>query len=194
MPLACDKAGAKVLDLGAGVGRNTIPLAQYIATRGGEVVAVDLLDSAIEGLNRYALQFGVLDTIQSVCSDIEYYGIEESSYDYIVAVSALEHLSSVERLRYKLAEISRGVKPGGIFCLIMGTNIRETDEISGEELDPMFELNLSLETALRMLRAEFDDWETLKQQDSHQRYSIQRQDKPVMLACDSFTFAVRKQA
>jgi 2-polyprenyl-3-methyl-5-hydroxy-6-metoxy-1,4-benzoquinol methylase len=47
MPLACDKPGAKVLDLGAGVGRNTIPLAQYVAPRGGEVVAVDLLDSAI---------------------------------------------------------------------------------------------------------------------------------------------------
>lgn len=194
LPLACDKAEAKVLDLGAGVGRNTIPIAQYVAPRGGKVVAIDLLDSAIEGLNRYALQYDVHETIQSVRSDIEAYHIEEGAFDYIVAVSALEHLSSEECLQDKLAEIARGVKPGGIFCLIMGTNIKELDEMSGEELDPLFELNLSQDKALRLLHAVFVGWETLKQQESHQRYSIERQEKPVTLTCDSFTFAVRKQA
>lgn len=194
MPLACDKAEAKVLDLGSGVGRNTIPIAQYVAPRGGKVVAVDLLDSAIEGLNQYALQYGVQGAIQSIRSDIEGYDIEESAYNYIVAVSALEHVSSEERLQVILGEIARGVKPGGIFCIIMGTNIVEVDEESGEELDPMFELNLSQEKALRLLQAAFDGWETLKQQNSHQRYTIERQGKPVILICDSFTFAVRKQA
>ncbi|QTH45783.1 methyltransferase [Cohnella sp. LGH] len=40
----------RVLDLGCGVGRNSIPIAQFLQARSGEVVCVDLLVSALSKL------------------------------------------------------------------------------------------------------------------------------------------------
>ena len=40
----------QVLDLGCGVGRNAIPIAQYIKNGGGHITGVDLLPVAIEKL------------------------------------------------------------------------------------------------------------------------------------------------
>ena len=40
----------KVLDLGCGVGRNSIPIAEAIKHRNGKVICIDLLDSALTKL------------------------------------------------------------------------------------------------------------------------------------------------
>lgn len=87
----------KILDLGCGVGRNTIPMAQFVKSQrtSGVVVGVDLLESGIEGLNDYSKQFDVEKYIHAERSDIEDFDIQEEAYDLIVAVSTLEHLRSV---------------------------------------------------------------------------------------------------
>jgi cyclopropane fatty-acyl-phospholipid synthase-like methyltransferase len=97
-----DAEGAlQLLDLGCGIGRNSIPIAEVLKRQGGTVVCVDLLESALHKLVQYCDQYGVRDHVQTCCSDIGDYEIADCAFDLIVAVSALEHLDS----KQKLAEV-----------------------------------------------------------------------------------------
>lgn len=128
-----------VLDLGSGIGRNSIPIAESMKNRDGKVVCVDLLESAIHKLQSYSRQFGVEPYIVTKLSDIEHFTIEQDEYDMIVAVSALEHVSSESALVSKLNEMAHGTKMDGSNCIIIGSNIKEVKLVTGHELDPMFE-------------------------------------------------------
>jgi 2-polyprenyl-3-methyl-5-hydroxy-6-metoxy-1,4-benzoquinol methylase len=55
----------QVLDLGSGVGRNSIPIAQKIVNTGGTVTCVDLLDSALTTLQVYSKEHGVFEVIKA---------------------------------------------------------------------------------------------------------------------------------
>lgn len=52
-----DQEYLSVLDLGAGIGRNSIPIAESMKNRNGKVVCVDLLESTIEKLEGYSRKF-----------------------------------------------------------------------------------------------------------------------------------------
>jgi methylase of polypeptide subunit release factors len=54
-----EKGNIQVLDLGCGVGRNSIPIAQQIQAYKGKVHCIDLLPSAIKLLNQYADYYGL---------------------------------------------------------------------------------------------------------------------------------------
>jgi 2-polyprenyl-3-methyl-5-hydroxy-6-metoxy-1,4-benzoquinol methylase len=185
----------QILDLGCGVGRNTIPMAVYVKEHctSGQVIGVDLLESAIVGLNVYSAHFGVENVIRAEQSEIEDYFIHENKYDFIVAVSALEHLCSVEILKKKLFEIASGIKSDGIVCLIMSSNIRETLVSTGESLDPKFEINLRTEELLALLDEAFMSWKGITQHVKPLSYHIDRHGQPVLLSSDCLTFTARKK-
>lgn len=48
-----DRDEVNVLDLGCGIGRNSIPLVEKLGERKGTIVCVDLLESAIDKLHYY---------------------------------------------------------------------------------------------------------------------------------------------
>ncbi|MEJ9269961.1 class I SAM-dependent methyltransferase, partial [Bacillus thuringiensis] len=54
-----EKNKLQVLDLGSGVGRNSIPIAQKIKNASGTVTCVDLLDSALTKLQIYSKEHDV---------------------------------------------------------------------------------------------------------------------------------------
>ena len=89
----------QVLDLGSSVGRNSIPIAQKIQNSSGTVTCVDLLDSALTKLQTYSKEYGVINNIKTEQAAIENYYIQRNTYDYIVAVSSLEHVQSEEDLK-----------------------------------------------------------------------------------------------
>ncbi|MBM7564734.1 cyclopropane fatty-acyl-phospholipid synthase-like methyltransferase [Paenibacillus sacheonensis] len=184
----------RVLDLGCGIGRNSIPIAQSLLDRRGSVVCVDLLESAMASLAVYSRQYGVESYIRPIHASIEDYRVEPENFDYIVAVSALEHVCSQKALRDKLAEITRGTKPGGINCLIIGTGSTETAADTGEMLDPLFEVNLPTAEMLRLLDEQYAGWEFLLRTVKPLVFEIDRQGRPVKLASDCVTFAARKPA
>ncbi|WP_310732544.1 class I SAM-dependent methyltransferase [Paenibacillus sp. 1011MAR3C5] len=192
LPELIQTDGMRVLDLGSGVGRNTIPIAAYLKPFNGTVIAVDLLSSAIEGLRSYSREHQVHPYIEIVQSDIESYRIEADSFDAIIAVSTLEHLGSEDELKRKLAEIALGTKPGGILCIIMGTHIQETAIRTNEALDPMFEINMSTEAMNELLQHTYQGWETMKHLVKPLVFEISRGDEPVRLASDCITYVVRK--
>ncbi|MBL2486581.1 class I SAM-dependent methyltransferase, partial [Klebsiella pneumoniae] len=82
----------QVLDLGSGVGRNSIPIAQKIQNTSGTVTCVDLLDSALTKLQTYSKEYGVINNIKTEQVAIENYYIQPDTYNYIIAVSSLEHV------------------------------------------------------------------------------------------------------
>jgi predicted O-methyltransferase YrrM len=75
LPLLDGKDNLIVLDLGCRLGRNSIPIAEKIKDKGGKVVCVDLLDSAIEKLEKYIEEFGVENIIETELADLGHYHI-----------------------------------------------------------------------------------------------------------------------
>ena len=141
----------QVLDLGSGVGRNSIPIAQKIQNASGTVTCVDLLDSALTKLQTYSKEYGVINNMKTEQAAIENYYIQRNTYDYIVAVSSLEHVQSEEDLK-SAPFYERRYKSGGMNCLIINSNIQEIDLHTNEELDALIEINLPTEDMIYLLK------------------------------------------
>ncbi|EBK2060103.1 class I SAM-dependent methyltransferase, partial [Salmonella enterica subsp. enterica serovar Typhi] len=171
----------RVLDLGSGVGRNSIPIAQTIKNRQGKVICVDLLESALNKLHEYSKRYEVEHIIEMRLSDIEQFEIKQSEYDLIIAVSALEHVSSERALEKKLREMVLGTTAGGINCIIISSNIREVNQMTSNELDPMFEINLSTERMLDLMDRNYSGWEIQKRIVKQLEFDIKRREQPVKL-------------
>jgi 2-polyprenyl-3-methyl-5-hydroxy-6-metoxy-1,4-benzoquinol methylase len=187
-----DQEYLSVLDLGSGIGRNSIPIAESMKNRNGKVVCVDLLESAIEKLESYSQKFGVEPFIVTRLSDIEHFVIDKEEYDIILAVSSLEHVSSEKVLHRKLNEMIYGTKTNGTNCIIIGSNIQEVNLENGEELDPMFEVNLSTEKMMDLLVHQYTEWEVQQQFVKQLEYKIERKGQAVKLTTDCITFVAKK--
>jgi Predicted methyltransferase len=183
-----------VLDLGSGIGRNSIPIAQYMRGRkDGKVECVDLLETALNKLLQYSKQYGVEHLIEPKLSDLDHFRIEPNAYDYIIGVSALEHCSTKLVLEAKLQDMTRGTKMNGINCIIIGSNIKEQTLDGLRELDPRFEINLPEQEMLELLDNQYAGWEILKRSSSPLEFMIERESQPVKLFTTSITFAARKR-
>lgn len=186
-----DQQSVTVLDLGCGVGRNSIPIAKRM--KGGKVVCVDLLSFALYRLQRYSYDFDVADRIQTVESTIEDYGITANEYDYIVAVSSLEHVPSKGALEKVLHHMEIGTKDKGVNYIVINSSVEEMDINTNVELAPLFEVNLSTEEILCMLRRVYIGWEELHVVVKPLEYQIVRDEQPVLLRTKAITFCVRKK-
>ncbi|WP_241243040.1 class I SAM-dependent methyltransferase [Paenibacillus whitsoniae] len=182
----------RVLDLGCGVGRNSIPTARHLQASNGKVVCVDFLDSAIHHLKRYSKVYGVAEQLEMIVSDISQFTVIPNHYQYIYAVSTLEHLDSIETFDRVIERMKAGTTNGGINCFIISSNIQEIEVETGNLLDPMFELLFETDELLHKLETLYKGWQVLKQTVKGYELEIQRADKPVLLKSDVVTWSVRK--
>ncbi|MFD0676341.1 MULTISPECIES: class I SAM-dependent methyltransferase [unclassified Paenibacillus] len=176
----------------SGVGRNSIPLAESIKSRSGVVVCVDLLESALSKLKSYSREYGVSDNIESALSDIGNYEIAANQYDYIVAVSALEHVASEQQLVQVLGRMVSGTKANGINCIIMSTNIEEIEMDSGIQLEPLMELNMTTGKAEELLARAYKGWKVLYTTVKPLQFNIERDGSSVILKSDCVTYVVQE--
>lgn len=181
-----------VLDLGCGVGRNCLSIAEYFREIPCRVECVDILELAIEKLEENAGKQGVAEAIKGIMAPIEDYPIKADKYDLILAVSALEHIDTRESFEKKLAEISRGIRKGGVVCLVMNSEVTEQDKITGKALEPQFEVNLPTEEVQSLLQENFAGWEVLKETVRGQQYDIPRECGLSELRTNVVTFVGRK--
>lgn len=182
----------RALDLGCGVGRNSIPVAQAFRHIPCRVDCVDILELAIDKLRDNARQHGVSGAIQGTVSAIDDYEIEVDSYDLILAVSALEHVDSEATFVRKLEQIRRGIRVGGMACLIVNTGVQERDKQTGEALPPQFEVDLPTDEMKRIVERIFAGWQTVRHTVVHQKYDIPREGGIARLEADVVTYVVRK--
>ncbi|TKC14917.1 class I SAM-dependent methyltransferase [Robertmurraya kyonggiensis] len=181
-----------VLDLGSGVGRNSIPIAEAIKNKNGKVHCVDILDSALEKLDQYRKEFHVENIIELYKSDIGDYQIQKNKYDLIVAVSSLEHVSSETIFESVVERMAAGTKSGGINCLIVNSDVQETDMETNEKLAALMEINIPTNEVIEKLNRVYRDWDILEQVVKPLEYQITRDAKTVLLRTNAITYVVRK--
>ncbi|BAC12270.1 hypothetical conserved protein [Oceanobacillus iheyensis HTE831] len=184
----------EVLDLGAGIGRNSIPVAEAISVGKGSVTCVDLLDSAIEKLSEYSKIYHVEDRIQAVKQDIGTYPIYPNTYDFIIAVSSLEHVRTESELDKVLHGMKAGTKHKGIDCIIINSEVREVDITTGLDLEAQMEVNLPTADMINKLKKVYQSWSVVKHVVKPLEYTIERQGKPVLMTTNAITYVVKKEA
>ncbi|KAB8134704.1 class I SAM-dependent methyltransferase [Gracilibacillus oryzae] len=187
LPLLAQKNKPAVLDLGAGVGRNSIPLAKQLGSR---VVCVDLLDSALEGLKNYSRKYKVEHLIEPVKADLDNYFITPNQYDLIIAISSIEHTSSEANFDQLLKSMIKGTKCGGMHCLVVNSDIVEYDIDSEVELEPMMELNFSAEYLLDKFDHFYQGWLVRKKDIKQLEFEIARDNRKILLRTKAITYVV----
>ncbi|WP_137790687.1 class I SAM-dependent methyltransferase [Bacillus sp. E(2018)] len=183
----------KILDLGCGVGRNSIPLVQAFRRQVVEMDCVDFLESALIKLQQYSTEFKVNEFIKPINADISSFEIKKDTYDLIVAVSSLEHVDSVETLKDVLQRMERGTRKGGINCLIVNSEVTETDIETQTTLDVLMEINMHTNDMTKLLQDTYPNWEILKTGVNPLRYEIVRNQNPVILTTNAITLVVKKK-
>lgn len=109
------RSGMRVLDLGAGPGRLTIPLARLVG-RSGEVVAVDISPKMIERLERRASKAGI-DNIRTIVGGAGTGVDAGSDFDLAIAASVLGEIDAVHR-GAAFAEVNASLKPGAVLAVV----------------------------------------------------------------------------
>ncbi len=193
IPLFSDITELNVLDLGCGVGRNCIAIAQNFKNIQCKIDCVDILDLAIDKLYDNAKELGVASSINGIVEPIENYPIKENKYDLIIAVSALEHIDSEQSFFNKLSEIKNGIRSNGIVCLVINSDVKETEKTTGKEIPAQFEVNISTEKIQSVLKEIFSDFKTIKTSVSEQQYDIPRGNIISNLKTTVITFVARKK-
>jgi len=94
----------KLLDVGCGAGF----LSNYMASNGLQVTGVDMSESSL----KTAQHFDKTKTARYIFADAHSLPFNESEFDVVCAMDFLEH---VERPELVVAQVSRVLKPGGVF-------------------------------------------------------------------------------
>ena len=107
----------QAFDLGAGVGRHTIPMAQGLAA-GSKLTAVDVIPSAIAYLKANCAAAGVSDMVTPVVGDLEKFTFDTSmAAGLIVGFSAVKHVGSNTAMRGLLYQCAAATARGGLVAL-----------------------------------------------------------------------------
>jgi SAM-dependent methyltransferase len=110
-----DLGPARVLDLGAGVGR----VARRLAPRSGRLVCGDLAAGMLERLRRRLREDGIADgAYDRIRHRADVLPYRDRSFDVVVCLGLLEHLPPASRLG-ALSESARVVRPGGLLALVL---------------------------------------------------------------------------
>lgn len=96
--------GAKILDVGCGAGLATNPLAK----KSYKVTGVDLAEGALEE----AKKRDETKSVNYICANALSLPFENESFDAVISLDFLEHVDEPEKV---VKEISRVLKPGGLF-------------------------------------------------------------------------------
>ena len=105
----CFRGGGQALDLAAGLGRDTLALAQ----RGLHVTAVDVAEEGLRHLAEQARERGLADRVDVIVQDIAAYCYASKAFDVIVATTAFDHIER-DTCRAVLPKIAAALTDTGV--------------------------------------------------------------------------------
>ena len=107
------KPGATALDIGAGIGYFTIPMARAVGPS-GRVIAADVQPAMLRAIERRARRAGVVERIRTHLSEPAALGIEET-VDFALAFWVVHEAPEPARL---LGQVCATLRPGGLLLLV----------------------------------------------------------------------------
>lgn len=121
-----EAGGRRVLDLGCGVGRNTVTFAR----KGFAIVAADVSFSGLATCTARLTSDGLCMT--PVCHEMELFPFSDSAFDGVLAYNVIYH-TTLTGMRRTLAGIHRMLRPdGGLYVTIIS---REDSKVIGYRPD-----------------------------------------------------------
>ena len=106
------KPGATALDVGAGIGYFTIPMARAVGPS-GRVIAADVQRAMLSAIERRARRAGVLERIKTHLSEPAALGVSET-VDFALAFWVVHEAPEPDKL---LRDIRAALRPGGLLLL-----------------------------------------------------------------------------
>ncbi len=107
------KPGATVLDVGAGIGYFTIPMAKAVGSS-GRVIAADIQAAMLSAIGRRARRAGVSERVRTHLSQSDSLGVKDN-IDFALAFWTVHEVPAPVKL---LGEIHGALRPGGLFLLV----------------------------------------------------------------------------
>lgn len=107
------KQGARVLDVGCGIGR----WSRFLAARGALVLGVDLSPTMIAEARRRATLHGVADRCRFAVADLAQLDLGEQ-FDTVLGVTVLQHILDPSSVRAALTAMVAHLAPGGRMILL----------------------------------------------------------------------------
>ena len=105
--------GARVLDVGCGIGR----WSRFLAARGAQVLGVDLSPTMILQARRRALEQGVAEGCRFAVADLAHLDLGEK-FDIVLGVTVLQHILDPTLFRAALLAMVAHLAPGGRMILL----------------------------------------------------------------------------
>ena len=126
------RPGARVLDLGAGIGRHALALARL----GHQVTALDASEASIDIIATASLREGLpLDSRLGRMTTLPF---PDASFDHVLSWNVIYH-GDETIVRRTFAEVARVLRPGGTFMATMLSARRlpvEQAKATGQEVSP----------------------------------------------------------
>ncbi len=116
-------AGSRILEIGAGTGLATVPLAQ----RGYRIVALELGEALANIVRRRA---SVLGDVEVIVAAFEDWPLPDQPFDAVVAATAFHWIDPAVRL----PKMAAALRPGGTLAIIETRRIPDADERTLEAL------------------------------------------------------------
>lgn len=180
------------LDLGCGVGRNSIPIVQVNPSTNLQIDCVDILSTAIESFSDYTKKNDTSRFFNFFTSDVFDFDLQPETYDYIFSVSTLEHLANKKQFISVLTGIKEATTDNGFIYLIINSEVSEFIIKEQKQISPYLELNLPTAEILAILTDLFDNWTILETEIKHLTYEIERRIGISEMKTNAVTFIAQK--
>lgn len=111
-----NKSVDSILELGCGYGRIPLHLSKAKNLRCRKYYGIDISESMLKRLLRFKQEYDFFPSAEFhiICNSAEQLPIEDNSIDLVISNCVFMHIPEAQ-LKTLLSEISRALKPGGIF-------------------------------------------------------------------------------